>query len=96
MQYHFPDFQDIIVSNSAMYPDQATHTLAALEYQFVPELTKYSRASVSSRLGLTSTISTNSTFKRYSGYIKPYNAVRVAHRNFHVSEHLVYRASKHF
>ncbi len=58
MQYHFPEFLDIGLSNSAMYPDQATHTLAALEYHFVAELTKYSCGSVSSRLGLTSTIST--------------------------------------
>ncbi len=94
MQYHFPKFQDIGLSNPAMYPDQATHTLAALEDKFVPELTKYGCASVSSRVGLTSTISTNSILERlYDTIVSYYTA---AHRDFHVSEHLVYRASKHF
>ncbi|RDX49645.1 hypothetical protein OH76DRAFT_522738 [Lentinus brumalis] len=37
MQYHFPEFQDIGQSNSAMSPGQATRTLAALEDQWAPE-----------------------------------------------------------
>ncbi len=79
-----------------MYPDQATHTPAALEDKFVPELTKYSCASVSSGVGLTSTISTNSILEIFSGTIESYHALSTAHRDFHVSDYLVHYASKHF
>ncbi len=96
MQYHFPEFHDIGLSNPAMYPGQATHTLGALEDRFVLELTKYSCASVSSRLGLTSMISTKSILKLFSGTFESYGALSATHPHLHVSEHLVDRASKHF